>query len=95
MNMLKAQAFNEIAVSLAEENEAHSDDEFDQEDNQTREQVYHITLKEGRSKKVKDFFRMIDVQRQHANRRKQKHQRFLAMTVCFFFHSLTLFLVLE
>lgn len=82
--MLKAQAFNEKAVALAEENEAHSDDEFDQEDNETREQVYHITVKEGRSKKVQDFFRMLDVQRQHANKRKRKYQR-LSVTVCFFF----------
>lgn len=83
MDLLKAQAFNPVTVSLAEENEAHSDDEFDQEDGQTREQVYHITVKEGRSKKVETFFRMLDVQRQRANKRKRKHQR-LSVTVSFF-----------
>ena len=83
MDLLKAQAFNAVTVSLAEENDAHSDDEFDQEDNQTREQVYHITEKEGRSKKVKIFFRMLDVQRQRANKRKRKYQR-LSVTVSSF-----------
>lgn len=84
MEILKGQAFDENTVALAEETEAHSDDEFDQQDNQTREQVYHITVKEGRSDKVKVFFRMLDEQRQRANKRKRRHQR-LAMTVYLFF----------
>ena len=94
MEILKAQAFDERTVALAEETEAHSDDEFDQQDSQTHEQLYHVTVKEGRSKKVKDFFRMLDQQRQRANKRKRRYLR-LAVTVYFFPHLLTNFLFSE
>jgi rubrerythrin len=69
VQVLKDQAFSEITLALAEETEAHSDDELMQED----EQVYHVMVKEGRSKKVKTFFRMLDEQRRHANRRKKNY----------------------
>jgi 16S rRNA U516 pseudouridylate synthase RsuA-like enzyme len=74
--MLKAQAFEKTTVALAEETEAHSDDEF------VEDEVYHITVKEGRSKKVKAFFRMLDQQRQRANKRRRRQR--LAVTVFFF-----------
>jgi rubrerythrin len=91
---MKAQAFDEKTVALAQETEAHSDDELDQPDNQSREQVYHITVKEGRSNKVKVFFRMLDQQRQRANKRKKRYQR-LTVTVYFFSHLLNNFLFSE
>ncbi|KAF9455477.1 hypothetical protein BDZ94DRAFT_1366458 [Collybia nuda] len=58
INVLKAQGFNKRVVSLALENEAHSDDELGDVNNDT---VYFIKEKEGRSTKIKNFFRMVPI----------------------------------
>lgn len=71
--MLKAQGFNTRVIALAGETEAHSDDEFADDGN--AEAKYHIKEKEGRSPKVKNFFRMADLQRRRMVRAKKNHHK--------------------
>jgi hypothetical protein len=54
-------------MALANENEAHSDDELAEGDTDS---VYHIKEKEGRATGVTAFFRMADKQRQRMNKSK-------------------------
>ncbi|KAF9471291.1 hypothetical protein BDN70DRAFT_977169, partial [Pholiota conissans] len=66
VDILKAQGFNDRVIALAQETEAHSDDESDDEG-----ETYTITRKEGRSEKVTNLFRMCD----EMHRRIVKTQR--------------------
>lgn len=69
MKALTAEGFNQNVASLAQECEAHSDDEQGEAEdiliganNQpgVPESVFYVKTKEGRSEKVKDFFRRLD-----------------------------------
>ncbi|EDR04503.1 uncharacterized protein LACBIDRAFT_330689 [Laccaria bicolor S238N-H82] len=61
VRILKAQGFNERTVDLADEAEAHSDDELAEGDSGSQ-LTYHIKVKDGCSIKVKSFFWMLDSQ---------------------------------
>jgi hypothetical protein len=61
--LLEAMGFNERVISLASENEAHSEDEFVVDATNSRGVVYHIKEKEGRSTKAKKFYRLLDLKR--------------------------------
>ena len=56
-----AQSFDTTVLSLANETEAHSDDEC-LSDNEDGTEIYRIRNKEPRSTKVKTFLRMLDQQ---------------------------------
>ncbi|KAI4518097.1 hypothetical protein K525DRAFT_209390 [Schizophyllum commune Loenen D] len=59
MEVLIAQSFDTTVLSLANETEAHSDDEC-LSDNEDGTEIYRIRNKEPRSTKVKTFLRMLD-----------------------------------
>ncbi|KAG6906557.1 hypothetical protein DXG01_013207 [Tephrocybe rancida] len=67
------QGFKASVISLAKENEAHSDDEL--VDLPAPNIVYHIKEKEGRSDKVTSFFQMTDVMRHRMARAKSRHHK--------------------
>ena len=71
--ILKAQGFNEQTVDLADKAEAHSDDEVAEGDSGS-ELTYHIKIKDGRSMKVKSFFRMLDSQHRRLDRSQAKRR---------------------
>lgn len=79
VDVLKAQGFNSRVIALANETEAHSDDEL--EDSDGDGPVYHIKEKEGRSEKVKAFFRMADKQRQRMARAKRRHTKLITYRI--------------
>ena len=83
---LKDQGFNEHVLALAEENEAHSDDELAPpvgSNTTPGEPIYHIKQKDGRAQKVTNFFQTIDVQRRLKARRRGRHQKFAIMLLFF------------
>lgn len=73
LDVLKAQGFGKRVIALANETEAHSDDEL--EDDTSGKVIYHIKEKEGRASKVKNFFRMADQQRQRMARAKRRYNK--------------------
>ena len=88
---LKAHGFNPRVLALAQENDAHSDDELRAPAIPAQAGVastsaaastgiiYTIRRKPGRSAKVKKFFRLIDVARAQSNLRlKAKYRRWAA-----------------
>jgi hypothetical protein len=65
-------------IRLASETEAHSDDEqaaLPAQASDTGEIIYHIKEKEGRSDKVKNFFRLADDVRRRMAKGKRKHAK--------------------
>jgi len=62
--------FNNRVLSLVHKTEAHSDDELPEGISNSTDTAYFIKEKEGRSTKVKDFYRMLD--KQHKRMAKGK-----------------------
>ncbi|KAF5348752.1 hypothetical protein D9757_014136 [Collybiopsis confluens] len=60
VKQLKDDGFSKAVVHLAEENEAHSDDELDP-NSPPNEERYLIWIKEGRAPHVTELFRFIDI----------------------------------
>ncbi|GLB39666.1 hypothetical protein LshimejAT787_0701760 [Lyophyllum shimeji] len=75
IDVLKAYGFNKQVLALASETEAHSDDDLPEGTEESAEAVYQIAEKEGRSEKVKKFFRMADEQRRRMAMRRNRHCR--------------------
>ncbi|KAF5390397.1 hypothetical protein D9757_005172 [Collybiopsis confluens] len=69
VKQLKDDGFSKAVVHLAEENEAHSDDELDP-NSPPNEERYLIRIKEGRAPHVTELFRFIDIRYQQAQQRK-------------------------
>ncbi|KAF5361109.1 hypothetical protein D9757_014399 [Collybiopsis confluens] len=69
VKQLKDDGFSKAVIHLAEENEAHSDDELDP-NSPPNEERYLIWIKEGRAPHVTELFRFIDIRYQQAQQRK-------------------------
>jgi hypothetical protein len=76
--VLKAHGFNSQVVALAEEKEAHSNDELVEGNADSAEAIYHIKEKESWAMKTTAFFMMVDKQHRQKLKPQVRYQIFFS-----------------